>query len=209
MQLTPFQLEQLKPKYSKEDLAFIESTLIFYGHSIDESKDKDIFEYLENYPEEVSNNIHLANDILTDYLNYQFNGNVWQAFVNSLLFSVCYHRPYAITEFLNKNEDDSTHLSTVDKNIIITNNITENNMEEEQKKYEYVNHPSHYNEWSYEVIDMFEKIYGTEMTANWCEITAMKYAMRMGFKPTDDVMQDLKKRNWYLQKAKELRNKLN
>lgn len=98
------------------------------------------------------------------------------------------------------NTCNSTHMSTGNE----TGNQTGN-----QDNYEFVNHPSHYNEWSYEVIDMFEKIYGTELTAWWCELTAMKYAMRMGFKPTDDVIQDLNKRNWYLDKAKELRNKLN
>jgi len=87
-----------------------------------------------------------------------------------------------------------THLSTSDNH---------------NQSYEFVNHPSHYNEWSYEVIDMMEKIYGTELTAMWCEITAYKYAMRMGFKPTDSIQQEIDKRNWYLNKAKELKNKLN
>ena len=76
-----------------------------------------------------------------------------------------------------------------------------------KEEFDNVNHPSHYNEWSYEVIDMMEKIYGAEATALWCEMTAYKYAMRMGFKPTDSIQQDIDKRNWYLNKAKELRNK--
>ena len=73
--------------------------------------------------------------------------------------------------------------------------------------YEYVNHPTHYNEWSYEVIDMMEKIYGTEQTALWCEMNAYKYAMRMGFKPEENVQQEINKRNWYLNKSKQLKNK--
>lgn len=76
---------------------------------------------------------------------------------------------------------------------------------EDEQKYEMVDHPSHYNQWSMEVIEMMRKIYGDERTADWCEMTAYKYAMRMGFKPTDDVMQDLDKRNWYLNKAKSIR----
>lgn len=32
--------------------------------------------------------------------------------------------------------------------------------------YEYVNHPNHYNEYSIEVIDMFERIYGAQKTAD-------------------------------------------
>lgn len=92
--------------------------------------------------------------------------------------------------------NEGTHLSTLDNH-------------NDKQPYEFVNHPSHYNEWSYEVIDMIEKIYGTEQAAMWCEITAYKYAMRMGFKPTDSIQQEIDKRNWYLSKAKELKNKLN
>ena len=44
-----------------------------------------------------------------------------------------------------------------------------------------------------EVIDMMEKIYGIENTIMWCEMTAYKYAMRMGFKPTDDIQQEIDK----------------
>ena len=84
-----------------------------------------------------------------------------------------------------------------------------NNKGDKGEKYEFVNHPSHYNEWSMEVIDMMEKIYGIENTIMWCEMTAYKYAMRMGFKPTDDIQQEINKRNWYLNKAKELKQKLN
>lgn len=93
----------------------------------------------------------------------------------------------------------------------LDNNSTQMSPENKTKEenYEYVNHPDHYNKWSYEVIDMIEKIYGTEKAADWCEITAFKYATRMGFKPTDNVLQDLEKRNWYLKKAKELRDKIN
>lgn len=77
----------------------------------------------------------------------------------------------------------------------------------DKQSYEFVNHPPHYNEWSYEVIDMMEKIYGTENTALWCEMTAFKYAMRMGFKPIESVQQEIDKRNWYLNKAKQLKSK--
>ena len=83
-------------------------------------------------------------------------------------------------------------------------------IDEEQldgKKYEMVDHPKHYNHYSMEVIDMMEKIWGAENTALWCEMTAFKYRMRMGTKPENPVDQDIKKENWYLDKAKELRNK--
>lgn len=73
------------------------------------------------------------------------------------------------------------------------------------EKYDYV-HPNHYKKYSVEVIDMFEKIYGKKETALWCEMTALKYRMRMGMKPEQSVELDLQKENWYLNKANELRN---
>lgn len=71
---------------------------------------------------------------------------------------------------------------------------------------EQVNHPEHYNQYSVEAIEMFRRIYGDEEVAKWCEITAMKYRMRMGNKDNNDIMQDLNKERWYLAKAKELRH---
>lgn len=71
---------------------------------------------------------------------------------------------------------------------------------------EQVNHPSHYNNYSIEVIDMMRKIFGEEKTADWCEMTAFKYRMRMGTKIDNPIEQDLEKEKWYLNKAKELRH---
>lgn len=76
------------------------------------------------------------------------------------------------------------------------------------EKYEMVQHPHHYNTYSVEVIDMFEKIYGPARVADWCEITALKYRLRMGTKPDNSIKQDLDKEEWYLKKAKELREKI-
>ena len=71
--------------------------------------------------------------------------------------------------------------------------------------YENVEHPRHYNHYSSETIDMMVSIWGKEKVADWCEITAFKYRMRMGTKPNNSIEQDLKKEQWYLNKAKELR----
>ena len=79
-------------------------------------------------------------------------------------------------------------------------------MSEEVEPYEHVNNPSHYNNYSKEVIDMMIDIYGTENTRIFCEMNAFKYRMRMGTKPDNSIEQDLKKEKWYLNKAKELRN---
>lgn len=62
------------------------------------------------------------------------------------------------------------------------------------EKYDYV-HPKHYKNYSVEVIDMFERIYGKNETALWCEMTALKYRMRMGTKPEQSVELDLEKKN--------------
>lgn len=71
--------------------------------------------------------------------------------------------------------------------------------------YEMVDHPTHYNNYSVEVIDMMRKIWGAEATALWCEMTAFKYRMRLGLKPDNPISQDLDKEAWYLARANELR----
>jgi hypothetical protein len=68
---------------------------------------------------------------------------------------------------------------------------------------EKVNHPSHYNQYDIETIDMMVSIWGKEKIAQWCLITAWKYRSRLGHK--DNFEQDLAKEQWYLNKAKELR----
>ncbi len=76
----------------------------------------------------------------------------------------------------------------------------------ETPNYEHVEHPSHYTNYPCEVIDMMVAIWGKEKVADFCEINAFKYRMRMGTKPDNAIEQDLKKEQWYLNKAKELRN---
>lgn len=73
-------------------------------------------------------------------------------------------------------------------------------------QYDHIN-PQHYKNYSMEVIDMFERIYGTETTAAYCEMNALKYRMRMGMKPDQPVERDMDKEKWYLNKATELREK--
>jgi hypothetical protein len=77
---------------------------------------------------------------------------------------------------------------------------------EDFKPYDYIN-PQHYKNYSVEVIDMMERIWGTEATIIHCEMTAFKYRMRLGTKPEQPVERDLEKATWYENKAKELRQK--
>ena len=75
-----------------------------------------------------------------------------------------------------------------------------------KKKVELVNHPAHYNTpGRKECIEEMVDKWGAEQTAKWCEMTAYKYEYRAGEKGGNPKEQDMKKRQWYLDKAKELR----
>lgn len=90
-------------------------------------------------------------------------------------------------------------------------NITEGthlSPQDNDKPYEQVNHPSHYNKYDVEVVDMMEKIWGKYETAIWCKLTAFKYRMRLGEKPDNPIRQDLNKESWYLQKYNQLKSEL-
>lgn len=71
------------------------------------------------------------------------------------------------------------------------------------KAPEQVNHPSHYNQYPTEVIQMMIDIFGIDAVYTFCILNAFKYRMRIGHK--DNVEQDLAKEKWYLDKAKELK----
>jgi hypothetical protein len=68
----------------------------------------------------------------------------------------------------------------------------------EQEEYDYVNHPSHYNDYDCEVIDMMHAIWGPYQTAIFCKLNAFKYRMRMGNKPDEDIVRDYQKEQTYL-----------
>lgn len=91
---------------------------------------------------------------------------------------------------------------------IMRGNSTDAPADDKKSTYENVDHPNHYNTYDVEVIDMMERIWGPEKTAVFCELNAFKYRMRMGTKPTSPVTEDLEKEVWYLNKMKELKNKI-
>ena len=72
-------------------------------------------------------------------------------------------------------------------------------------KLDNINHPKHYNQYPMEVIDMMLQIWGVDATVKYCEMNAFKYRMRMGIKYTS-IEEDLGKEQWYLNKAKLLKN---
>lgn len=82
-------------------------------------------------------------------------------------------------------------------------------MAEENKNYEMVNHPSHYNRYSIEAVEMARRIWGDEALIKAAEITAFFYRMRMGLKPENSVQQEIDKENFWLNYAKKLRDQKN
>jgi hypothetical protein len=74
-----------------------------------------------------------------------------------------------------------------------------------EETYEKVNHPSHYNRYSIEAVEMARRIWGDEALITAAEITAFFYRMRMGLKPENSVQQELDKEEFWLNYAKSLR----
>lgn len=127
-------------------------------------------------------------------------------------------------EDLLKRKNRILHRLAVEKDLLDGNETYPVKVEKEpgkipyqEKEYEMVNHPQHYNNYDVEVVDMMERIWGTKATMEWCKMTAYKYRMRMGTKPGKDetkeamkakLMEDFNKEQWYLAKAKELSSKL-
>lgn len=111
------------------------------------------------------------------------------------------------------NESPDKHEVALEEQIlkcldIMRGNSTDAPADDKESTYENVNHPNHYNTYDVEVIEMMERIWGPEKTAIFCELNAFKYRMRMGTKPTSPVTEDLDKEVWYLNKMKELKNKI-
>lgn len=69
---------------------------------------------------------------------------------------------------------------------------------------EQVNHPSHYNDYDVEVIEMMRRIWGDDAVVTFCKLNAFKYRMRAGHK--DNLEQDLAKEKFYLDYIKNLKN---
>mgnify|MGYP003292274258 CR=1 FL=1 len=74
----------------------------------------------------------------------------------------------------------------------------------ENNNYEMVNHPSHYNRYSVEAVEMARRIWGDEAIKTAAEITAFFYRMRMGLKPENSIEQELEKENFWLNYSKSI-----
>lgn len=71
-------------------------------------------------------------------------------------------------------------------------------------EYEMVNHPSHYNRYPIEAVEMARRIWGDEAMKTAAEITAFFYRMRLGLKPENSVEQELAKEEFWLNYAKKI-----
>lgn len=65
--------------------------------------------------------------------------------------------------------------------------------------------PSHYKNQSIEVWEMMIRIWGKDKFIAFCEMNAFKYRMRVGSKEGESIEDDIKKAQWYEEKANELR----
>lgn len=152
---------------------------------------------------------HLYEDVELNLMNTEIkqnNMNIEKEIVTDEALNKT--KEIVLKESITAEQNHSTLLGMCENNI--RNNKTTNNTNttDNNTQYEYVNHPSHYNNYSMEVIDMMRKIYGDENTALFCEMNAFKYRMRMGTKPDNSIQQDLKKEKWYLNKANEIKSQI-
>lgn len=67
-------------------------------------------------------------------------------------------------------------------------------MNQPANKYEYVDHPAHYNPGQYETIKVIRAY-----NLNFAKGNAVKYILRAGKKPHQRQIQDLQKAIWYIQ----------
>tara|TARA_R100000541_G_scaffold39136_1_gene46974 strand:- start:6106 stop:6594 length:489 start_codon:yes stop_codon:yes gene_type:complete len=148
-----------------------------------------------------------ANDYDDGYFT---SGNIYEVkevFENGVGFLTDNKRAYTIwAQFLQKDftdlqEEKIIHNEKEIQSIIKEYGIKTYNLNE----YDFVN-PEHYKKGNKEVIDMMLDIWGVEKLIAHCEMCAFKYRMRIGEKPNQPIEQDLKKANWYENKAKELKN---
>ena len=66
-----------------------------------------------------------------------------------------------------------------------------------------VNHPKHYTQGKYEVIEEMRLLFGDEDVQAFCRLNAYKYFRRAELKGSDE---DRQKAEWYLEYLKRLEN---
>lgn len=64
----------------------------------------------------------------------------------------------------------------------------------DQTSHDAVHHPSHYTQFPVEVIEITEQL-------DFCRGNAVKYLCRAGLKSKDTELEDLRKAQWYVERA--------
>jgi hypothetical protein len=115
----------------------------------------------------------------------------------------CTDCPFNILEAAWCDTKDASDLSESELDDVIK---TFENHFNPKPEPDMVNHPPHYNrEGAMETIDEMEAIFGIEATFHYCRLNAWKYRARSTMKNGDE---DLKKSDWYIRKAAELKVKM-
>lgn len=123
-----------------------------------------------------------------------------------------------IEKYPNIKEDTDRIISSIENDVLEDNMKCRTNANKDIRdgvkkllnniNYESVDSPKHYNLYDTEVVKMMELIFGPEKTANWAQLNAFKYRMRMGLKPTAPMEEDFKKEQKCLKIYEELKKKL-
>lgn len=77
------------------------------------------------------------------------------------------------------------------------------NVAKAENNHDPINHPSHYTQNKFESIDEMMIVFGPEVVYHFCICNAWKYKNRAPFK--GNFEEDMKKADWYLTKAKEIK----
>ena len=123
-----------------------------------------------------------------------------------------------IEKYPNIKEDTDRIISSIENDVLEDNMKCRTNANKDIRdgvkkllnntQYDSVENPKHYNIYDTEVVKMMELIFGPEKTANWAQLNAFKYRMRMGLKPTAPMEEDFKKEQKCLKIYDELKKKL-
>ena len=93
----------------------------------------------------------------------------------------------------------------IDVSNLLTDEIEMRKADETEDVEKLVNHPDHYKKWSMECIDEMLMLYGPEAVYNFCICSAHKYRYRVGSKSSIEL--NMGKADWFMRKAKELKEK--
>lgn len=160
-------------------------------NTVNKDFDYNKHESSESFRKIISNSKKLAEQLK----NYKGNSNI-------------FNRIASIKEACKKVTDNNNN-AVENKQYELIRQLIDGKAQQGTQPYEMVDHPKHYNTYDIETIEMMLRIWGPEATALWCTMTAFKYRMRMGTKPTSPVAEDLEKETWYLNKANEIKNNTN